>query len=104
MEAIIGKREIGGVVQYQVKWENYPASDSTWEPEENLEESVAAIQKYEQTVELAKKEKKSLAKTRGEKRSAHEVDLSSSADDSGASEQKSESPAPSKKHRGPGTI
>ena len=35
-ERILKSRQRHGRLQYLVKWANYPVSQSTWEPEENL--------------------------------------------------------------------
>ena len=35
-ERILKSRKRHGKLQYLVKWANYPVSQSTWEPEENL--------------------------------------------------------------------
>ncbi|XP_065639444.1 uncharacterized protein LOC136072218 [Hydra vulgaris] len=36
MEKIIKKRTRGRKIQYLIKWEGYPSSQNTWEPEENI--------------------------------------------------------------------
>lgn len=38
-EKIIKSRRRNGQVQYLVKWANYPSSENTWEPEENILDS-----------------------------------------------------------------
>lgn len=38
-EKIIKSRRRNGKVQYLVKWANYPSSENTWEPEENIMDS-----------------------------------------------------------------
>ncbi|XP_012564927.1 heterochromatin protein 1-like [Hydra vulgaris] len=44
-EKIIKKRTRGGKIQYLIKWEGYPSSQNTWEPEENIFDPQV-IQKY----------------------------------------------------------
>lgn len=36
VEAIMGWRKVGKKNMYLVKWQDYPPSENTWEPEENL--------------------------------------------------------------------
>lgn len=36
VEEIIGRRIRDGKVSYLIKWENYPPSENSWEPAENL--------------------------------------------------------------------
>jgi len=37
VEKILDKRMKGGKVEYLIKWEGYPDSENTWEPQENLD-------------------------------------------------------------------
>lgn len=46
LEKIVGKRTRLGKIEYEVKWKDYPSSQNTWEPAENLE-CVEMIQQYE---------------------------------------------------------
>mgnify|MGYP002345036373 FL=1 len=43
VEKVIGKKVVGGVVSYRIKWVGYPSYANTWEPMENLEEALDAI-------------------------------------------------------------
>jgi Chromo (CHRromatin Organisation MOdifier) domain len=55
VEDILEKRiNPQGIKEYLVKWEGYRVSESTWEPEENLENSKEIIKDFEDR-ELAKK-------------------------------------------------
>ena len=53
IEAIVDVKNVGRGKQYLVKWRGYPASENTWEPSANLEDSM--IQQY-----YAKKDGKSV--------------------------------------------
>uniref|UniRef100_A0A0K0DWF7 Chromo domain-containing protein n=1 Tax=Strongyloides stercoralis TaxID=6248 RepID=A0A0K0DWF7_STRER len=48
VEEILAKKKENGATFYKVKWEGYPVSKSTWEPEKNI--SVRSIKKYEKTI------------------------------------------------------
>lgn len=45
VEAIKGIQQIDNRTLYLVKWKDYPDSDNTWEPEENLD-CAEAIKRY----------------------------------------------------------
>lgn len=47
VEKILDKRFKNGKVQYKVKWKDYSLSESTWEPEENLEGSKELVKEFE---------------------------------------------------------
>ncbi|XP_054159060.1 chromobox protein homolog 1-like [Oppia nitens] len=47
VEDIVAKRINGGVIEYLVKWYNYPSEQNTWEPIDNLEGSQEIINEYE---------------------------------------------------------
>ena len=55
VEQIDDDREIKGKKQYFIKWRNFPVSDNTWEPEENLD-CPDLIARYEE----AKKQRSSM--------------------------------------------
>ena len=46
IEKILGRRNINGKLQYKIKWEGYPLSQSTWEPMKNLESAKELIEEY----------------------------------------------------------
>eukprot|EP01047_Picozoa_sp_COSAG01_P081207 COSAG01_NODE_16099_length_1269_cov_1.557643_1_plen_155_part_01 len=47
VERILGRRTVGGVVQYRVRWKGYRADDDTWEPSAHLSSAKALVQMYE---------------------------------------------------------
>ena len=51
LEAITDKRVLGRGrwkrIEYLLKWKGYPASESSWEPVQNLDHAREAIQDYE---------------------------------------------------------
>merc|ERR1711981_754602 len=60
VEQIDDDRLIKGKKQYFIKWRNFPVSDNTWEPEENLD-CPDLIARYEDM----KKQKQSIGATAG---------------------------------------
>ncbi len=76
VEAILEKRtNRKGKLEYLVKWENYPVSQSTWEPLEHLENSMDLIRDFEaKLAEGLKNEKRS--STPGENAAAGSNNLS----------------------------
>ncbi len=47
VEDILGKRMISEEAHYLVKWKGYDASESTWEPQDNLLNCVRTLQQFE---------------------------------------------------------
>ena len=46
VESILKHKDINKQKHYLVKWKNYPDSENTWEPEQNLDECSKIIEKY----------------------------------------------------------
>ena len=46
VESILKHKNINKQKYYLVKWKNYPDSENTWEPEQNLNECSKIIEKY----------------------------------------------------------
>ena len=40
VEAIVGRRNNGGRVEYLIKWKGYSDEENTWEPESNLNDGA----------------------------------------------------------------
>jgi len=47
VEKVVASRKKGGKVQYLTKWIGWPDEDNTWEPKENLENSLPLIEAFE---------------------------------------------------------
>jgi len=57
VEKILDKRIRGGKTEYLIKWEGYPDSENTWEPEDNLD-CPDLISAFEEKSKQKKEEKK----------------------------------------------
>ena len=60
VEEIKGKKKIGGKWMYYVKWENYPDSENTWEPVENLDDCKSMLSEFEREYDIKKNKKLNL--------------------------------------------
>lgn len=47
VEAIIGRKQRGGDVQYKVKWKGWPIEFASWEGLDNLENSMELVEEYD---------------------------------------------------------
>jgi len=67
VEKVVNKRVVKGKIQYFIKWKNFPDTDNTWEPDENLE-CPELIEQYEKKIAAEKtvKEKPSAPATKTE--------------------------------------
>lgn len=54
VERVEGKKVVEGKTYYFVKWEGWPASHSTWEPESNLRNIQSLLDDYNHSAEGAK--------------------------------------------------
>ena len=54
VEKIVEKRDIGGYVEYKVKWKGWEdEADQTWEPADNLAGSEQLIKEFEASEEVS---------------------------------------------------
>lgn len=63
VDKIVRKRLKNGKAQYLLKWKNYPASENTWEPEENVNDPNMIIDFEKKNAKLAEKSSKKAEKT-----------------------------------------
>ena len=47
IERILDRRNVNGRLEYKIKWEGYPMSQSTWEPLENLKTAIELVEEYD---------------------------------------------------------
>ena len=47
IERILDRRKVNGRLEYKIKWEGYPMSQSTWEPLENLKTAIELVEEYD---------------------------------------------------------
>ena len=52
VEAIVGHQKRRGQTQFLVKWLEYPVSENSWEPEENLDNAAEILRAYKQVHHL----------------------------------------------------
>ena len=59
VESILNKRvNSRGLSEYLIKWEDYPAEDSTWEPAENVQAVKTLLDQFENNWAKKQKEEK----------------------------------------------
>lgn len=62
VEKILGKRTgKNGKIEYKIKWLNYPESECTWEPENNLTTCKKMLERYNQIYGKTEPERPPLA-------------------------------------------
>jgi hypothetical protein len=47
IERILDRRRVNDKYEYKIKWENYPMSQSTWEPLTNLQTAIELVEEYD---------------------------------------------------------
>ena len=62
--AILTKRWLNGIVQYEVHWEGFELSGATWEPLENLMGAMEKVKDFEAAVEAQEAKAREDAKAR----------------------------------------
>ena len=75
VEEIIGKRTNNGRLEYKVKWEGFPLSDSTWEPLKNLKNVMDMVEEFESKHPEEKKEDKKDAADKKKKNNSNKHKL-----------------------------
>ena len=82
IEKILDRRFNGEKLEYKIKWEGYPMSESTWEPMKNLESAKEMVEEYNRTHPInSQKNSKSYSKKKestfvNKKRNGDKEDLS----------------------------
>jgi len=76
VEKILDKRTRSGKTEYLIKWEGYPDSENTWEPEENLDcpEIIKAFEDKLKTKTAAKRKKEPESATKKKTKIVEEED------------------------------
>ena len=75
VEKIIDRRSKKGKLFYRVKWKDYPLSEATWEPKENLKNAKAAILLFEKGRTTSENKKKSKNRPSESPKEPEETDL-----------------------------
>lgn len=70
VERILDKRIRNSKVEYLIKWEGYPDTENTWEPQENLDcpDIISAYEEKSQKKKEEKKRKKEAESSGGKKK------------------------------------
>ena len=76
IERILDRRNVNGRLEYKIKWEGYPMSQSTWEPLENLKTAIELVEEYDKLhplpppdlMEKALEEEKKLAELKEQRK------------------------------------
>ena len=58
VEKLLDKKTEKGKVFYKVKWKDYPLSEATWEPKENLKNAQQVVRTFESSLKKTQKAKR----------------------------------------------